>query len=90
MKDVIMIDSQAFEALVEEICEIIRAKNDAPRDRWVTKEVCKQKLGISSDTTLQKLKNADLIRYTEVGPRIHLYDLDSIEDYLTKKASTHG
>lgn len=39
-------------------------------------------LGITSQTSLQKLRNEGAIEYTTVLPKNILYDKDSINDYL--------
>lgn len=42
-------------------------------------------LKIKSKTTLQKFRDEGKIRYSEVGPRLFLYDSDSINAYIEKR-----
>ena len=52
---------------------------------WVKKEVAMEMLGITSQTSLQKLRNEGAIEYTTVLPKNILYDRNSINDYLESK-----
>jgi len=52
---------------------------------WVRKEVAMEMLGISSPTSLQRLRNEGQIEYTTVLPKNILYDKDSINEYLESK-----
>jgi len=44
------------------------------------------KLGIKSKTTLQKIRDEGLVRYTQPQKKIILYDNDSINEYLDKNS----
>ena len=52
---------------------------------WVKKEVAMEMLGITSQTSLHKLRNEGAIEYTTVLPKNILYDRNSINDYLESK-----
>lgn len=49
---------------------------------WIKKGEAMDMLGITSQTSLQKLRNEGAIEYTTVLPKNILYDKDSINEYL--------
>jgi hypothetical protein len=52
------------------------------RDKWIDDIEAMRLLGITSKTTLQKLRNEGKIRYSHPEKKIILYDADSIDAYL--------
>lgn len=55
-------------------------------DKWMDKKEEMQLLRIKSSTTLQKLRDEGLIRYSHSESKHILYDRDSINDYLEAHA----
>lgn len=61
------------------------------QDDWIQKKEAKQLLGYSSDTSLQYLRDHQLILFTYVSPRKILYSKASILNYLkSKKGIDYG
>ena len=84
--EVICLQDEAFYALVEQVFERLKEKYKE-EDKWISTEEAMQKLRITSNTTLLKLRNEGMIRYSQLAEKKHvLYDLDSIYEYLEKNA----
>lgn len=86
--DVICLEEPAFYALVEKVISRLKEQQSIKEDRWITGEEAMQKLRISSKTTLLKLRDEGKVRYVYASPRVILYDISSINDYLTKNSKT--
>jgi hypothetical protein len=82
--NVITIEEEAFYKLLKEAIARIRTEYDIKEDKWIPTEQAMLKLGITSKTTLQKLRDEGKIRFTQPQKKIILYDSDSIKDYLEK------
>lgn len=82
--EVICLQDEAFYKLIEEVVGRIKDKKDIQTDRWISGEEAMQKLRISSKTTLQKLRNTGVIRFSQPEKKLILYDTQSIEEYLEK------
>lgn len=80
--DIICLESTAFYALVEEVVHRVKEKTSAPHDKWIDDEEAMRLLRISSKTTLQKLRDEGLIRFSQPSRKLILYDRDSILAYL--------
>ncbi|MCF0055559.1 helix-turn-helix domain-containing protein [Dyadobacter sp. CY356] len=74
---------EQFYRLIEEV--VARVKG-GKRDKWIDGEEAMKYMRITSKTTLQKLRDTGVIRYTQPLPKHILYDLDSIDAYLDKHA----
>ncbi len=84
---VISIDSECFEALVDRLIEhIVKTQATMSGEKWVSSEECKRLLSVSSNTTLQQLRNSGAIRFSQPTRKVILYDRNSIEQYLEKHA----
>lgn len=85
--EVITIDSEAFVRLLEEAVNYIKRTHEpSTESKWIQAEKAKQLLGISSNTTLQILRDQGKIRYSQPMHKVVLYDRNSIEEYLEKHA----
>ena len=84
--EVIMLQTEAFYALVEQVVKRIKDTHDIREDRWVSAAEAMRKLRITSKTTLQKLRDTGAIRFSHPEKKIILYDIESINEYLEKHA----
>ena len=84
--EVICLEDKALIALVEEVVQRLKEKNNITKDKWISKTEAMEKLRISSSTTLQRLRDTGAIRFSQPERKIILYDIDSINDYLNKHA----
>tara|TARA_Y100001949_G_C15811064_1_gene253509 strand:- start:3 stop:272 length:270 start_codon:yes stop_codon:yes gene_type:complete len=84
--EVIMLEEEAFYALIEEVVKRLRGDTEGPEDKWIPTEEAMRLLGIKSKTTLQKLRDEGKIRFAQPQKRIILYDRESINEYLEKHA----
>ena len=85
--EVICLQEEAFFALFDKVVEHIEQKRDKQQPfKWIDGEEAMSKLNISSKTTLQKLRDQGKIRYSQPQPRVILYDIHSIEEYLEANA----
>ena len=84
--EVICLENEAFYALIEQVIKRLKEKQNIKEDKWISDEEAMVKLRIKSKTTLQKLRDEGLIRFSQPAKKIILYDTDSINDYLNKHA----
>jgi hypothetical protein len=82
--EVICLQDEAFYMLINEVVERIKEKNNSKEDKWISGTEAMQKLRIKSKTTLQKLRDEGRIRFSQPDKKIILYDVDSIQEYLSK------
>ncbi len=71
------------------LMEKIQAKQTAPEQQFITKEQLKKILNLSSDTSVQRIRDENLIEFTQVGKRKYLYRLSSVMEYLNKNVVTY-
>lgn len=84
--EVICLEDTAFYALVNEVVQRIKEKENIKADKWISAEEAMKMLRISSKTTLQKLRDEGRIRFSQPERKIILYDVDSINCFLNKHA----
>jgi hypothetical protein len=84
--EVICLEDKALMALVEEVVQRLKEKHNITKDKWISKTEAMEKLRISSSTTLQRLRDTGAIRFSQPERKIILYDIDSINEYLSKHA----
>jgi hypothetical protein len=82
--EVICLHDEAFYALVEEVVQRIKEKQNIQEDKWISGIEAMEKLRIKSKTTLQRLRDEGRIRFSQPDKKIILYDVDSINEYLNK------
>jgi hypothetical protein len=80
--EVICLQDEAFYQLVEDVVDRLKEKKNISQDKWVSPERAMEILNIKSKTTLQKLRDAGSITFTQPQKKIILYDYDSIMKYL--------
>ena len=83
--EVICLQTQAFYGLVEEVVKRLRVKHEE-KPKWIPGKQAMKMLNITSRTTLQKLRNEGLIRFTQPTKKLVLYDRESILTYLESNA----
>ena len=84
--EVICIEDEAFYALIEQVFQRLKGKENAKEDKWISAEEAMLKLRTTSKTTLQKLRDEGKIRFSQPEKKLILYDLNSIYQYLDKHA----
>ena len=84
--NVICLESEAFYALIDEVVQHIENKSDSKYPKWVETEDAKEILHIKSDTKLKELRDKGAFRYSKPGPKLVLYQRDSLYGYLEKHA----
>lgn len=85
--NVICINDDAFYALLHEIiARIKQEKESSYSPKWITAEAAMVRLGISSKTTLQKLRDTGQIEFSQPTKKVILYKVESIDAYLTAHA----
>jgi hypothetical protein len=83
--EVICLEETAFYTLVEKVVDQLKDKFSC-QDKWVSGEEAMALMRIKSKTTLQKLRDEGSIRFSQPEKKIILYDVDSINDYLSQHA----
>ncbi|MBK6484089.1 MAG: DNA-binding protein [Chitinophagaceae bacterium] len=84
--EVICLENEAFYALIEEVVQRLKEKNNIQEDKWISGEEAMQKMRIKSKSTLQRLRDEGRVRFTQPDKKNILYDTDSINEYLEKHA----
>lgn len=75
---IITMEESAFYELINKVVQHVKASNNITKDKWITGDEVMRRLGITSKTTLQKLRDEGKIRYSQPERKIILYDADSI------------
>lgn len=83
---VICLEEKAFYALIEEVVNRLKEKNNQAEDKWIAEKEAMSLLNIKAKSTLQKLRDKGKIRFSQPQKRIILYDRDSINLYLEQHA----
>lgn len=73
--EVICLENEAFYALIEEVVQRLKEKNNVQEDKWISGEEVMQKMRIKSKTTLQRLRDEGRIRFTQPDTRISFMTL---------------
>ncbi len=84
--EVICLEESAFYALLDQVVDRIKEREQINEDKWISGEEAMKKLRISSKTTLQKMRDEGMIRFSQPEKKIILYDAASINQYLDKHA----
>lgn len=83
---VILINEDAFFELIDRVVEHINKNTNTKSAKWLTTEEAMLRLNISSKTTLQRYRDESMIRYSQLGRKIILYDSQSIDELLERNA----
>ena len=84
--EVICLETEAFYQLVEDVVARLEQGNPAPAFKWVDADEAMRLLNIKSKTTLQEYRDNDEIRFSQPRKKVILYDRDSIDAFLERKA----
>ena len=79
-------ETEAFYSLVEEVVSRIRERDNITTDKWISLEEAMDLLHVKSKSTMQKLRDEGLIRYSQPNKKIVLYDRDSLLEYIETHA----
>jgi len=84
--NIICLESEAFYSLIEEV--VVRINQDSAKreDRWIDDKETMRLLNIKSKTTLQKFRDQGVIRFSQIGKKVILYDRESIMTFIDSKA----
>ncbi|WP_421896444.1 helix-turn-helix domain-containing protein [Marinoscillum sp.] len=82
--DVIVIESKAFFALIDQVVEKLEPSKKQ-LDKWIDGAEAMKILHITSKSTLQKMRDNGEIEYSKVNERTILYNRFSIEEYIESK-----
>ena len=81
------LEDEAFWGLITEVITFAKqqiGENEKPD--WIGREETMDILGISSPTTLQKLRDEGKIRFSKMSDRHILYYRESVLEYIESKA----
>lgn len=84
--NVICLHDEAFYQLVEDVLERIQQNQSTQSSKWIGQDDAMKMLNIKSKTTLQKLRDEGLIRFSQPQKKIIVYDRESIDQYLEQNA----
>ena len=84
--NIICLESEAFYSLIEEVVVRINKDSTAQEDRWIDDQETMRLLNIKSKTTLKKFRDQGVIRYSQIGKKVILYDRESIMTFIDSKA----
>ncbi len=84
--EVICIESPALKLLVQTVVEQLRKEHPQAADKWISADEAKRLLGITSPTSLQRLRDEGKIRFSKTASRNIMYDRASIEAFLEGNA----
>lgn len=82
--EVICFEDVAYYSMIEAIVKRLKEQNSVQAEKWISASDAMGKLGITSKTTLQKLRDEGKIRFSQPEKKIILYDRESIDLYLEK------
>ena len=81
-----MIEEGDLEELIDQLLQRLLARQKVEMERWIDTENAMKKLGITSNTTLQKYRDEGKIRFSQPSRKIILYDRFSIDEFLERNA----
>ena len=82
MHNLIAMDEASMMAFIDRILEEMENRFGKTELEWIQEVDAMQILGIRSKTTLQRLRDEDLIRFTQPSKKIILYHRQSLLEYL--------
>lgn len=87
--NVICLEDAAFYKLIDKVVEHIQKQKGIKEEDWdwVWTEEAMKMLGITSKTTLQKLRDENKIRYAPSTKKNFVYSRKSIASYLEKNSN---
>lgn len=85
--EVISIEEQSFYQLIDKVLSEMQEKFGNKEPEWIHETAAMTLLGIRSKTSLQRLRDHDLIRFTQPSRKIIMYYKPSILEYLEAHAN---
>jgi hypothetical protein len=83
--EVICFEDQAFYAVIERVVARLKTNDEQhSENKWISPDEALKMLNVTHKATLQRLRDAGKIRFTQPQKKIILYDRDSIIEYLDK------
>ena len=84
---VITMEEQSFYTLLDKVLAEMEEKFGKKEDEWIHETDAMKLLGIRSKTSMQRLRDHDMIRFTQPSRKIILYFKPSILEYLESHAN---
>ncbi len=84
---VISIEEQSFYQLLDTVLAEMEEKFGKKEEEWIHETNAMKLLGIKSKTSMQRLRDHDLIRFTQPSRKIILYYKPSLLEYLDAHAN---
>ncbi|THU41870.1 helix-turn-helix domain-containing protein [Niastella caeni] len=81
---IICLQEDAFYELFEKVISRLELKRDEEARKWVSDEQAMDMLGVTSKTTLQRLRDNGEIEFTQPMKKVIQYNKESILAYLEK------
>ena len=77
-KEILHLQPGDLEELAQRVAELLQQKFSQLGDEWINEQECMSLVGISSKTTLLRLRQEGRIRYSQPYKRVIMYDKNSI------------
>ena len=84
---VISIEEQSFYQLLDKVITEMEQKFGKKEDEWIHETNAMKLLGIRSKTSMQRLRDHDMIKFTQPSRKIILYHKPSLLEYLESHAN---
>lgn len=81
---IISLEDEAFYELLNIVGEYMKGIFNSHQERWINDKEAMSILNIRSKTTLQKIRDQGLIRFSQPEKKIILYDRHSILEYIER------
>lgn len=83
----IMMDSAAFDKLINEVISMVKIKMKTKPKDWIDEVEARELLGVSSKSTMQRFRDEDRIIYSTVTKKNIMYSRTSILRYMETKSN---
>lgn len=83
--DVICLEDRALKELFEMMYQRLMADHGVKEDKWLSPEEAMRRLNVGK-TTLQKYRDENKLRFSELSARKFVYDAESVAALLDAKA----
>jgi len=85
--EVICFEDKAYYAMIDTLFARLKGQDSKPQEnKWISPDEALQMLNVTHKATLQRLRDAGKIRFSQPQKKIILYDRDSIIEYLEKNS----
>lgn len=91
MKVILLENDEAYAKLMTDIKAMIREamKEISESEVWVSTEEAKKILGVKSKSKMQKLRDENKIKYSQIGRKIIRYHKPSLYAFIEKSISKY-